>query len=300
MALSIDAILNHHLGMLMHKPDITIITPCLNPGKMLALCCASIRDQEAVRVEHIVIDGGSTDGTVAWLREQPDIKWISEPDDGMYDAVNKGLRMASGRVAAYLNSDEQYFPGALIQVVRQFDDPALDVLFADTVIVDESGNYICSRQALTPLYYHTMLCELGTLTAATFFRTDVVHRFDAWFDSNWRAAGDAVWVLQLMRCRANMHVMRCYTSSFTDDGHNLALSDTAKDEMRRLRESAPRWAMWLKPFWRVYHRLRRLKNGLYWPAPFEFSIYTLVHSESRQTVAVTSPTFLWSARLREK
>jgi glycosyltransferase involved in cell wall biosynthesis len=281
----------------MQKPEITIITPCLNPGKMLALCCKSVRDQEAVQVEHIIIDGGSTDGTVAWLRRQSGIKWISEPDDGMYDAVNKGLRMASGRFAAYLNSDEQYLPGALTQVVRQFDDPSLDVLFADTVIVDESGNYICSRQALTPLYYHTMVCELGTLTASTFFRTDIVHRFDAWFDASWRAAGDAVWALKLMKNRANMRVMRCYTSSFTDDGRNLALSKTAKDEALRLRKSAPTWVLLLKSFWRVYHRLRRLQNGLYWPASFDYSIFTSANPESRRTFPVASPRFLWKTRL---
>ena len=278
-------------------PDITIVTPCLNPGKTLALCCQSIRDQKRVSVDHIVIDGGSTDGTVQWLRQQADIKWLCEPDEGMYDAVNKGLRMASAPVAAYLNSDEQYLPGALRTVVEKFADSSRDVLFADTVIVDESGHYVCSRQALTPLYYHTMLCELGTLTAATFFRTDALRRLDVWFDPTWKAAGDAVWVLQLMRKRAKMSSVRFYASSFTDTGHNLALSTTAREEMQRLRTMAPQWALWLKTGWRICHRLRRLLHGMYWPKPFAYQIYTPDASGSRKSFNVASPTFLWKSRL---
>jgi glycosyltransferase involved in cell wall biosynthesis len=284
--------------MWMLPPEITIVTPCLNPGKTLPLCCASVHDQKEVRVEHVVIDGGSTDGTVEWLRHQSGIKWISEPDDGMYDAVNKGLRMASATIVAYLNSDEQYLPDALRQVVREIGEPTLDVLFADTVIVDVDGRYVCSRQSLTPHYYHTMLCELGTLTASTFFRRDILTRFDAWFDPTWRAAGDADWMLTLLRKDAHMRVMRSYTSCFTDHGQNLALSKTAESEMQRLKHLAPGWAVKLKWVWRTFHRLRRLANGLYAPKPFAYDIYTVDSPGMRQRVDVQSPTFLWKSRLK--
>jgi glycosyltransferase involved in cell wall biosynthesis len=93
--------------------DISIVTPSYNMLDYLKRCHASIADQEKVSFEHLVIDGASKDGTPEWLRENPDIVSLSEPDNGMYDAINKGFRLAKGRILAYLNCDEQYLPGTL-------------------------------------------------------------------------------------------------------------------------------------------------------------------------------------------
>ena len=80
--------------------DISIITPSFNMLPYLERCAASVNDQEMVETEHIVVDGASTDGTKQWLAQQPHVKHISEKDKGMYDAINKGLRMANGNMLA--------------------------------------------------------------------------------------------------------------------------------------------------------------------------------------------------------
>jgi glycosyltransferase involved in cell wall biosynthesis len=281
----------------MPLPDISIVTPCLNPGALLKLCCASVRDQTGLAVEHIVVDGGSTDGTVEWLKLQSGLVWISEPDAGMYDAINKGLRVARGRLVAYLNCDEQYLPDALATVVRMFDGTDVDVLLGDVVIVDALGQYLCSRQVLSPLFYHTMLCELGTLSAGVFFRSDLLARFQAWFDPSWRAAGDAVWMLHLLRQRVKMKVLRQYVATFTDHGANLALSGRARQESIILSKQAPMWARSLTSGWRMLHRVRRALHGLYIVPPFAYDLYTLESPDQRRRVNVVHSTYRWQSRL---
>src|ERR1039458_7906042 len=99
--------------------SISIITPSYRQSDWLKLCIASVADQ-GVALEHIIQDAGSDDGTLDWLRQDSRVKAFVEKDAGMYDAVNRGLRRASGEILAYLNCDEQYLPGTLITVKAFF------------------------------------------------------------------------------------------------------------------------------------------------------------------------------------
>src|SRR5690348_16281526 len=93
----------------------SIITPSFRNSDWLKLCIASVADQ-GVTAEHIVQDAGSDDGTQEWLLKDARVRAFAEKDGGMYDAVNRGLRRATGEILAYLNCDEQYLPGALSTV----------------------------------------------------------------------------------------------------------------------------------------------------------------------------------------
>lgn len=280
----------------MSKPKFSIVTASYNGLDYLKRCCASVADQEGVEVEHIIVDGGSTDGTPEWLKTQSHLRWVSEKDNGMYDAINKGLRMAKGDLLAYLNCDEQYLPGTLAAVADYFEQHPAEILFADALVIDEEGRYICSRQVIRPMYYHTALCQLNTLTASTFFRREILDRYNAYFDMSWRVAGDAVWMLNLLKQNARMQVLRRYTSAFTDTGDNLALSPKAQDEARRLRAVVPAWAARLDWFWTLIHRLRRLAYGLYRLSPFTYSIYTPYSPDRRVEFRVDKPAFFWRSR----
>jgi glycosyltransferase involved in cell wall biosynthesis len=97
-------------------PSFTIVTPCLNGAATLQQAIDSVRDQDYPgEVEHVVVDGGSTDGTLGIL-ESAGVRYISEPDRGLSDAVNKGIGMACGEVIGWLNADDVYLPGALARV----------------------------------------------------------------------------------------------------------------------------------------------------------------------------------------
>ncbi len=104
----------------MAPPRITIITPVLNRADMIADALESVSRQGYPEVEHIVIDGGSTDGTLEILRHAPGIQWSSEPDRGRYDAINKGIRMATGEIIGHVSSDDLLLPGALAAVADGF------------------------------------------------------------------------------------------------------------------------------------------------------------------------------------
>jgi len=129
----------------------SIITPSYRNSDWLKLCIASVADQEGIELEHIVQDSCSDDGTQDWLVKDPRVKAYIEKDSGMYDAVNRGLRRASGEILAYLNCDEQYLPGALRAVSGFFEaHPEIDVLFGDVVMVDAKGGYARHRKMQVP------------------------------------------------------------------------------------------------------------------------------------------------------
>ncbi len=289
------------------RPRFSIVTPSFRQLDWLRLCSASIADQAGVSIEHIVQDAGSGAEHEAWAgrwaSEAParapgfSFRCISEKDAGMYDAVNRGLRQASGEILAYLNCDEQYLPGALAAVDLFFAaHPDVDVVFGDVVIVQGNGAYLCSREVLVPSQFHTQICHLGTLTAAMFFRRRVLDERQLFFDAAWRDNGDSVWVLDALRLGLRMAILRQFTSAFAETGENMNTKPNAIAEQVRLRESAPRWAQKLAPIWVLQHRLRRLFAGVYFPKKFRYSIYTTGHPEERQTFDVNRPTFLWAGR----
>jgi glycosyltransferase involved in cell wall biosynthesis len=128
-------------------PKISIVTPTFNGIATLRETIESVLGQDYKNWEHIVIDGGSTDGTVDLVRSYPHLQWISEKDRGHYDAMNKGIGRASGDVVAVLNADDVYRPKTLSKVAAAFaKHPEWDALFGDIVYVDGEGREIFRRE----------------------------------------------------------------------------------------------------------------------------------------------------------
>lgn len=121
---------------------VSIITPSLNQAQFIERTIQSVLAQQWRPLEHIVLDGGSTDGTLDILKKYgAHLRWISEPDKGQSDAVNKGIKMAAGDVVGWLNSDDIYYPGA-VKLAAEFlaAHPELDAVYgmADYVAADDS------------------------------------------------------------------------------------------------------------------------------------------------------------------
>src|SRR5262245_23119456 len=108
-------------------PRITVVTPNLNQARYLEACLTSVLNQGYPNLEYIVVDGGSTDGSLEIIKkyEHKLHRWISEPDEGQYHAIQKGFGYCSGEIMAWLNADDKYHDGALFvmaETFRQFPD----------------------------------------------------------------------------------------------------------------------------------------------------------------------------------
>lgn len=126
------------------QPLVSIITPSYNQVAFIEATIQSVLEQDYPNIEYLVIDGGSTDGTLDILRRYEDrLRWVSEPDQGQADAINKGMRAATGQILGWLNSDDLYVPGAVRTVVDVFtQQPEAMFVYGDAIAIDEQDkNY---------------------------------------------------------------------------------------------------------------------------------------------------------------
>lgn len=275
----------------------SIITPSFRNSAWLKLCIASVADQQGVELEHIVQDSCSDDGTLDWLPQDPRVKVFVEKDAGMYDAVNRGYRRATGDILAYLNCDEQYLPGALAAVEKFFEaHPQVEVVLAGSIVTDGDGNYLCHRHSLVPSRHHVWF-RFPILTSSIFIRRKVIHERGIFFDTKWRDLGDFHWMLALMREKVPMAVCDTFTSVFADTGDNMNLKPNAIREKNETAKMVPAWLRLFKPLWILSHRLRRLRAGHFQLKPTSYAVYTKQSPERRVTVEVPKPTAVWWNRL---
>jgi glycosyltransferase involved in cell wall biosynthesis len=275
----------------------SIITPSFRNSAWLKLCIASVADQQGVELEHIVQDACSDDGTQDWLPNDRRVKAFIEKDSGMYDAVNRGYRRATGDILAYLNCDEQYLPGALAAVADFFNaHPQVEVALAGSIITDRDGNYLCHRHSLVPTPQQVWF-RFPILTSGIFIRRKVIHERGLFFDTKWRDLGDFHWILALMRAKVPMAVCDTFTSVFADTGENMNLRPNAIREKKETARMVPFWLHWLKPWWILSHRLRRLRAGHFRLRATRYAIYTRQSPEQRTVIEVPKPTAVWWNRL---
>ncbi len=153
---------------------ISIVTASLNQAAYLLEALESVRCQRSLDVEHLVFDGGSTDGSVDLLRslDWPHLRWQSGPDKGQSDALNKGFLAASGDIVGWLNSDDRYRASCFAHVLEAFrQHPEVDVFYGDYTVIDQHGKFLKIRQetGFSPFiltYHHVLVIP----TPSTFFR----------------------------------------------------------------------------------------------------------------------------------
>ena len=275
----------------------SIVTPSFRNSEWLKLCIASVADQQGVELEHIVQDAGSDDGTQDWLPHDPRVKAFIEQDGGMYDAINRGYRRATGDILAHLNCDEQYLPGALAAVAKFFaENPKVEVLLAGTIIIDGNCKYICHRHAMVPTLRQAWF-RFPLLSSSVFLRRKVIHERGLFFDTHWRDLGDFHWMLALLKNKVPMAARNLFISTFADTGENMNLKPNALREKAETARMIPLLVRAFKPLWILNHRLRRLAHGHFRLKPTSYDIYTPASPERRVKVKVPHPTAIWWNRI---
>jgi len=225
-------------------PSLTIITPCLNAAQTLPATLASVRDQAYPGLEHIVVDGGSTDGTLELLRAAPGIRWISEPDEGLADALNKGIALATGDVIGELNADDVYEPGALRAVGEALRaNPAAAWLTGYCRIIDGDGTEIrkpvtAYKNAFLRRYSLGLYLTHNFISApATFFRRTTLAESGG-FDLRYRISVDYDLQLRIARHHDPL-ILERYLASFRMAEGSLSMSGF-KTQFREHAEQARR------------------------------------------------------------
>lgn len=183
-------------------PRITIITPCLNGERYIAEMLKSLRRQAYPNLEHLVLDGGSTDGTLKLLADYPGVTLTSEPDRGAHDAINKGLARASGEIIGFIAVDDIFPDGALDTAGRLFAArPAVDVVVGQSLVFEDDGaghrHWLFARTH--PRSDGLWLPELTFGVPGIFgcfFRRRVFERVGA-FDESYRYASDRQFLIRI-------------------------------------------------------------------------------------------------------
>lgn len=234
-------------------PLVTVITPSYNQGSYIRNTIESVLNQDYEDIEYIVVDGGSKDDTISILQEYKDrLTYISEPDNGQSDAINKGFKMANGSILAWLNSDDIYEPGCVSKAVELLEkSPKAAMVYGEGHIIDENGRKFkqfeytrdFSMWALVNIWDYIM-------QPTTFFRSVALQKVGYLNERlNWTMDWD-LWI------RLSMQYDILYTDKFLACSREYGETKTSTGMDKRLEE---------------IHRLMKKYSGK--GMPFGYEIY---------------------------
>jgi glycosyltransferase involved in cell wall biosynthesis len=197
----------------MRDKKISIVTPSFNQARYLERTIHSVLDQDYSNIEYIIIDGGSTDGSVDIIKKYASklAYWVSEPDTGQANAINKGLRLTTGEWVAWQNSDDIFYPGALSQFAKACEgETGLDLMIGNMNLIDENDGLLRHMKYVTPSY-RSLLAEGMVLTnQAAFWRRDL-HAKIGFMDESLDCGFDYEWFLRVLgKCGRAKHVNRTW------------------------------------------------------------------------------------------
>lgn len=176
---------------------ITIITVCYNSKLEIEKTIKSVIEQEYTNIEYIIIDGASTDGTLEIIKEYSkkvkNLIYISEKDNGIYDAMNKGIELATGDYLYFLNAGDELIPNILSKIVNNFDEKS-DLVYGNIIKIDENEY---NRVVYGKSYHYKLLIGRTICHQAMFIKKDVFTRIGN-FDLEFSLASDYEFILRLL------------------------------------------------------------------------------------------------------
>lgn len=174
---------------LKNKPYISIITACLNRVDFIEKAIQSVLQQNFESYEHIIIDGGSTDGTLDLLKQYPHLRVISEPDAGVYDAMGKGIQLAQGMIIGLLNSDDYYEKNILKTVSNMFLNNEIDAICGDALFINEQGGKFGLTKSINNEEMLSRILYGPPIINAWFFKRNFINELMP-FNKNYPLAAD--------------------------------------------------------------------------------------------------------------
>lgn len=216
---------------------LSVITVTYNAGKTLERTLRSVREQTHPRVEHIIVDGESKDGTVALIRryENRAMHWISEPDNGLYDAMNKAAAMATGDYLCFLNAGDTFFSEETVEkMMRSCREAAVlpDIIYGETAVVDNNGKFLQMRRLKAPETLTWKSFKQGMLVCHQAF---IVKRalFEP-YDCSYRFSSDIDWCIRMMKKSGLIHNTHLTLIRYLNEGMTTAHRSASLKERYRI------------------------------------------------------------------
>lgn len=229
-------------------PVVSIITVCWNPGPILKDCIQSVNSQSYGFIEHIIIDGGSTDGTALLVQHCSSLPgsklkhFSSEPDEGIYDAMNKGLAVATGKWVYFLNSDDRLFDHRSVEAaVRALQETGAEILQSRVLLSDPTsgtGSMFAPARGLrrtSPLFH-------GIYQQAIWAEKALFDKYGG-FDTTYRLCGDVDWLMRVLRASPRCSATSALTTVFQQGGasSNFACVKQEHRQAEMRHYSKPEW-----------------------------------------------------------
>lgn len=212
------------------QPLISVITITYNAESTLLPTLESVASQKYKNIEHILIDGASTDNTLSIARNYPDLRILSEKDNGLYDAMNKGLRLARGKYVLFLNAGDSFHSNKVLDAYASRAERGDHIIFGDTVIVDKDRHIVGKRHLTAPISLTKESFSKGMLICHQAFM--VKKELAPEFDLRYQFSADYDWTI---RCIDNSDPRKCTNlSMITIDYLKDGLTD--KNKIKSLRE----------------------------------------------------------------
>ena len=237
-------------------PKISIITPSFNQAQYLERTLRSVLDQGYPNLEYIVIDGGSSDGSVEIIRRYADhlAYWVSEPDKGQAEALNKGLRRATGEWIAWQNSDDIYFPGAFQDLAMAASrDPGAGLIIGDMMLIDAMDRPLRDIRYVKPTANALIAEGMVLANQASFWRRNVQQQVGL-LNESFHCSFDYEWFLRLTEHTRAIHVNRVWGAlRLHGETKTSLLTSRFQDENQRILagRAMPGWKKRLYQFRRL-------------------------------------------------
>ncbi len=218
-------------------PLVSIVTPSFNQARFLEATIQSVLSQDYPHLEYLIVDGGSTDGSVEIIQKYADrlAWWVSEPDRGQTDAINKGFARARGEILAWLNSDDTYEPGAVSEAVAYLQaHPEVGMVYGDAHYIDEQGRVIGRFPAAQTDYHRLRRGYVHIPQQAAFFRASLWRKVGPLDPTFYFAMDYDLWV-RLAR-EAPLHYVPRVWANFRlhSDAKTIMADDRCWPEMLRV------------------------------------------------------------------